>query len=106
MTLLLALLLTQTPDFRYKARATTVCKTSPQHKHDDVVTVQMIVTSWDGCALRGSIKGGKYNGGQYVLFGGFESQAKFSPKQKIRVTYDRSCGQVLMAIFPKDPGIR
>lgn len=103
MILLLALILCQTPEFKYKAKASAVCRTAPAHKHDDVVTVTMYVTSWDGCELRGVIRGGKFAGKTYVLFGGFDRQAKLRPKQRIRVTYDRSCGQVLFAVFPKDP---
>lgn len=93
-------------EYHYKGRASTICATAPEHKHDDVVTLTMYVTSWDGCELRGVIRGGKFAGRTYTLFGGFESSTKLAPKQKIRVTYDRSCGRVLMAVFPKDPGIK
>lgn len=90
-------------DFNYRGK---VCATAPAHKHDDIVTVTMYVSSWNGCALRGVIHGKKFGGKTYTLFGGFESSTKLSPKQRIRVTYDRSCGQVLMAVFPREPGIR
>lgn len=89
-------------EFNYRGK---VCATAPAHKHTDVVTVTMYVTSWDGCELRGVIHGKKFGGKTYVLFGGFEKSQKFEVKQKIRVMYDRSCGQVLFAVFPRDPGI-
>lgn len=106
MIILIALLLFQAPEFRYTAKASTVCKTAPAHKHDDVITVTMYVTSWDGCNLRGVINGGKFGGKTYVLFGGFERHTKLKAEQKIKVTYDRSCGQVLLAVFPKDLGFQ
>lgn len=90
-------------EFNYNGK---VCATAPAHKHDDITTVTMYVSSWDGCELRGVIHGKKFAGKTYVLFGGFEKSQKFEVKQKIRVVYDRSCGQVLFAVFPKDVGIK
>lgn len=90
-------------DFTYNGK---VCATAPAHKHDDVVTVSMSVVSWDGCELRGVIHGKKFAGKTYVLFGGFAQSQKFGVKQKVRVMYDRSCGQVLLAVFPREVGIR
>lgn len=94
----------------------TICKTAGLHQHDDVVTVTMRVVSWDGCELRGMIRrgdhfkgkghGGRFNGQLYTVFGGFENNTKLKPRQKIKVTYDRSCGQVLFASFPENPGIQ
>lgn len=93
------------PPFVYRARnaAPFTCQTARLHKHDDVVSLTMQVTSWDGCTLKGMIKGGKFNGGVYTVFGGFEGDQKPHVKQMITVRYDRTCGQVLFAIFPDNP---
>lgn len=104
ISLVASVIVPQKKPFIYRAKPAEPfsCLSARDHQHDDVVELTVYVVSWDGCELKGVIRGGKFNGRIYTLFGGFEGSLKPQVQHKITVRYDRSCGQVLFAIFPDD----